>query len=228
MGLGLNLVAYLYYNYCIGTPDQNILSWIVCILQRIRNNLCIGTRIEFGRGSFLLQLLCWDTGLDYFVVGRMHTSAHTEGLILQRIRNNLCIGTQIGFGNGSFLIQLLYWDTGLDYFVADHVHTLADTEQLVYWDSDWIRSRIIFTMITVLGHQIGLFCRGQCAHFSGYGTTCVSGLGLDSVADHCYYDFCIGTLDQIILSRIVCILQQIRNNLCIGTWIGFGHGSFLL
>ncbi len=58
------------------------------------------------------------------------------------------------------------------------MHTLADKEHLVYRDSDWIRSRIIFTMITVLGHRIRIFFRGWCALFSGYGTTCVSGLGL--------------------------------------------------
>ncbi len=88
----------------------------------------------------------------------------------------------------------------------DHVHTLADTERLVYRDLDWILLLIIFTMIHVLGHQIRLFCRGSCAYFSGYGTTCVSGLGLDSVADHFYYDYCVGTTDWIILLQIVCIL----------------------
>ncbi len=83
----------------------------------------------------------------------------------------------------------------MDYCVADRVHTLADTEQFVYQDSDWIWSRIIFNMITVSGHWIGLLCRGLCAYFSGYRTICVSGLGLDSVADHFYYDYCIGTPD---------------------------------
>jgi hypothetical protein len=86
------------------------------------------------------------------------------------------------------------------------VHTLADTERLVYQDLDWIQSRIIVTTISVLGHWIRLFCRGLCAYFSRYGTTCVSGLGLDSVTDHFYYDYCIGTLDWSILSRIMCIL----------------------
>jgi hypothetical protein len=60
----------------------------------------------------------------------------------------------------------------------DCVYTLADTEQLVFWDSDWIRMRIIFTTITVLGHRIRIFCRGSCAYLSGYGTTCVLGLTL--------------------------------------------------
>jgi hypothetical protein len=118
----------------------------------------------------------------------------------------LRIRTCIGFGRGSFLLRLLCWDTGLDYFVADRVHTLADSEQLVYRDLDWIRSRIIFTSITVLGHRIGLFCRRLCAYFSRYGTTSVSGLRLDSVADNFYYDYCVGTLDWIILLRIVGIL----------------------
>jgi hypothetical protein len=126
--------------------------------------------------------------------------------ILQQIRNDLCIGTRIGFGRGSFLLQLLCWDTRLDYFVVDHVHTLANTEQLVYPDSDWIRLRITFTTNTVLRHRIGLFCRGSCAYFSTYGTTCVLGLGLDSVAGHFYYDYCVGAPDWIILWRIVCIL----------------------
>ncbi len=30
---------------------------------------------------------------------------------------------------------------------------------------------------------------------SGYRTICVSGLGLDLVADHLYHDYCIGTPD---------------------------------
>jgi hypothetical protein len=90
----------------------------------------------------------------------------------------------------------------LDYFVADRGHTLADTEQLVYRDLDWIWSRIIFSTITVLGHRIGLFCRGSCAYFSGYRTICVSGLGLDSVADHFYYDYCTRTLDWICVSGL--------------------------
>jgi hypothetical protein len=47
----------------------------------------------------------------------------------------------------------MYWDTGLD-FVADRVN-------------------------------------------SGYRTICLLGLGLDSVADHLYYDYCIGTPDLI-------------------------------
>jgi hypothetical protein len=83
----------------------------------------------------------------------------------------LYIGTRIEFGRGSFGLQLLYWDTGLEYFVADRVHTLEDTEQLVYRDLDWIWSRIIFTLITVLGHRIGLFCRGLYAYFSPYRRT---------------------------------------------------------
>jgi hypothetical protein len=48
---------------------------------------------------------------------------------------------------------------------------IAYTEQFVYQDSDWIRSQIIVTMITVFGHWIGFvyqdlirgldsFCRG--------------------------------------------------------------------
>jgi hypothetical protein len=83
---------------------------------------------------------------------------------------------------------------------------LADAEQFVYRDSDWIQLRIICTTITVLGHRIRLFCHRLCAYFSGYRTICVSGLGLDLVVDHFYYDYCTGTPDWIIVSRIVCIL----------------------
>jgi hypothetical protein len=86
-------------------------------------------------------------------------------------------------------------------FVVDCVHTLADTERFVYRDLDWIRSWIIFTMITVPGHRIG-FCCGLCANFSGYRTICVLGLGLDLVADHFYYDYCTRTADLIILKQI--------------------------
>ncbi len=64
----------------------------------------------------------------------------------------------------------------------------------MYWDSDWIWLQIIFTRITVLGHRIG-FCRGSCD--SGYRTIYVSGLGLDLVTDHYYYDYYIRTPDWI-------------------------------
>ncbi len=83
-GLGSDLVAdHFYYNYCIGTSDLIILLRIVCILYRIQNDLCIGTRIGFGWGSFLLRLLCWDTGLDYFVADCVHTLVDTERLVYQ-------------------------------------------------------------------------------------------------------------------------------------------------
>ncbi len=81
-----------------------------------------------------------------------------------------------------------------------------DTEQLVYQDLDSIWSQIIFTKIIVMGHRIGFFCCGLCAYFSGYEMTCLSGLGLDSVADHFYYDYCVGTLDWSNLAWIMCIL----------------------
>ncbi len=69
----------------------------------------------------------------------------------------------------------------------DRVHTLADTKQFVYRDLIWIWSWIIFTTITVLGHR---------SVHSGYRTICVSGLGLDLVADH-FYDYCTRTPDWI-------------------------------
>jgi hypothetical protein len=115
-------------------------------------------------------------------VDSVHTSADTERFVYQ---DSDWIWLQIIF------TTITVRDTGLD-FVANCVHILADTERFVYRDLDWIRSRIIFTTITVLGHRIGFF-RGSCAYFSGYRMICVSGLGLDSVADHFYYDYCIGT-----------------------------------
>ncbi len=47
----------------------------------MQNDLCIGTWIGFGHGSFVLQLLYQDTGLDYFVADRVHTLLDTEKFV---------------------------------------------------------------------------------------------------------------------------------------------------
>jgi hypothetical protein len=80
-----------------------------------------------------------------------------------------------------------------------HCGVSVDTERFVYWDSVWIQLWIICTRLLYWDTGSDFFADHVN---SGYRTICVSGLGLDLVADHFYYDYCIGTPDQI-MSHIV-------------------------
>ncbi len=64
-------------------------------------------------------------------------------------------------------------------------------------------SRYIFKPSNINVHSKDMLSSSPTSHLIAI---CVSGLGLDLVADHLYYDYCTVTPDWIILLRIVCIL----------------------
>ena len=97
--------------------------------------------------------------------------------------------------NWSSIVKKL-WDQSLPKF---GYHTVFCYWKIIeFWQkTGYVSTGLTQSNVDFVSKEFSL--RGN----SGYRMICVSGLGLDLVADHFYYDYCTRTLDWISVSRIV-------------------------